>query len=71
MKDRRRRDMVRQVHNLAGLCPQPMSDTGQVPPLSGPAYHHPHHQVIRPDLSCLKNLIKVGKLLSKKCTFDF
>lgn len=28
----RRRDMVRQVHSLARLCPQPMSDTGQVPP---------------------------------------
>lgn len=43
----RRRDMVRQVHSLARLCPQPMSDTGQVPPRSVPAYHHPHHKVIR------------------------
>lgn len=45
--------MVRQVHNLAGLCHQPLSDLGQVPPLSVSPYHHPHRELIGPDLSWL------------------
>lgn len=57
LKDKGRRErergVVRQVHNLAGLCHQPLSDLGQMPPLSVSPYHHLHHEVIGPDLSWL------------------